>query len=156
MMSSDINLIAKYIYWGSLLLRLRLKWNFKTLRTWSGSYQRREVEYLELSLFRFAADTTTFCLQKVVFLLEKTASFAGRMLNFETQEVVMSTFTRMIRQEANEVWEANFRHPFVQGIANGTLSLESFRYYLLQDSYYLSHFARIQAIGASRDRKSVV
>ena len=62
----------------------------------------------------------------------------------------MSTFTRMIRQEANEVWEANFRHPFVQGIANGTLSLESFRYYLLQDSYYLSHFARIQAIGASR------
>lgn len=62
----------------------------------------------------------------------------------------MSTFTRMIRQEANEVWEANFKHPFVQGIANGTLSLESFRYYLLQDSYYLSQFARIQSIGASK------
>lgn len=62
----------------------------------------------------------------------------------------MSTFTQLIRQEANEIWEANFNHPFVQGIAKGTLSLESFKYYIMQDSYYLSHFARIQAIGASR------
>jgi thiaminase (transcriptional activator TenA) len=62
----------------------------------------------------------------------------------------MSTFTQLIRQEANQIWEANFNHTFVQGIAKGTLSLESFRYYILQDSYYLSHFARIQAIGASR------
>lgn len=62
----------------------------------------------------------------------------------------MSAFTQLIRQEANEIWEANFNHPFVQGIAKGTLSLESFKYYILQDSYYLSHFARIQAIGASR------
>jgi thiaminase (transcriptional activator TenA) len=62
----------------------------------------------------------------------------------------MSTFTQMIRQEANEIWEANFNHPFVQGIARGNLSLESFRYYIMQDSYYLSHFARIQSIGASR------
>lgn len=62
----------------------------------------------------------------------------------------MSTFTQLIRQEANEIWEANFDHPFVQGIAEGTLPLENFRYYVLQDSYYLSHFARIQSIAASR------
>ena len=62
----------------------------------------------------------------------------------------MSTFTQLIRQEAREIWEANLDHPFVQGIAKGTLPLENFRYYVLQDSYYLSHFARIQAIAASR------
>lgn len=62
----------------------------------------------------------------------------------------MSTFTQLIRQEANAIWEANFDHPFVQGIAEGTLPLENFRYYVLQDSYYLSHFARIQSIAASR------
>jgi thiaminase (transcriptional activator TenA) len=62
----------------------------------------------------------------------------------------MSTFTNQLRKEAHGIWEANFEHPFVKGIANGDLSLESFRYYVLQDSYYLSHFARIQAIGASK------
>lgn len=62
----------------------------------------------------------------------------------------MSTFTSQLRKEANRIWEANFEHPFVKGIANGDLSLESFRYYVLQDSYYLSHFARVQAIGASK------
>ncbi|KIY23782.1 MULTISPECIES: thiaminase II [Mesobacillus] len=62
----------------------------------------------------------------------------------------MSTFTQLIRQEANAIWEANLDHPFVQGIAKGSLPIENFRYYVLQDSYYLSHFARIQAIAASR------
>ncbi|RSD29082.1 thiaminase II [Mesobacillus subterraneus] len=62
----------------------------------------------------------------------------------------MSTFTSQIRREADPIWQANFQHPFVKGIANGELSLESFRYYVLQDSYYLSHFARIQALGAAK------
>jgi thiaminase (transcriptional activator TenA) len=64
--------------------------------------------------------------------------------------IFMSTFTNQLRKEAEAIWEANFEHPFVKGIANGDLSLESFRYYVLQDSYYLSHFARVQAIGASK------
>ncbi|MDQ0268231.1 thiaminase II [Cytobacillus purgationiresistens] len=61
-----------------------------------------------------------------------------------------TSFTQQIRKEANEIWIANFNHPFVKGIANGDLPLENFRYYVLQDSYYLSHFARVQAIGAAR------
>ncbi|MBE4906802.1 thiaminase II [Bacillus luteolus] len=60
------------------------------------------------------------------------------------------TFSQEIRKEANSIWEASFDHPFVTGIADGTLSLESFRYYVLQDAYYLSHFARIQALGAAK------
>ncbi|QOR67362.1 thiaminase II [Cytobacillus suaedae] len=59
-------------------------------------------------------------------------------------------FSQEIRKEADHIWEASFHHPFVTGIANGTLSLESFRYYVLQDAYYLSHFARIQALGAAK------
>jgi thiaminase (transcriptional activator TenA) len=62
----------------------------------------------------------------------------------------MSTFTEILREKAGAIWDANLEHPFVQGIASGELDLESFRYYVLQDSYYLSHFARVQAIGASR------
>ncbi|MCL1989486.1 MAG: thiaminase II [Defluviitaleaceae bacterium] len=55
------------------------------------------------------------------------------------------TFTAQIRKEANEIWEASFNHPFVQGIGNGTLSLEQFKYYVLQDAYYLHNFAKCQA-----------
>lgn len=62
----------------------------------------------------------------------------------------MTKFTEVLRHQAEPIWQANFDHPFIKGIANGNLSLESFRYYVLQDSYYLSHFARIQAIGAAR------
>jgi thiaminase (transcriptional activator TenA) len=60
------------------------------------------------------------------------------------------TFSKELRKEADPIWEASFHHPFVTGIADGTLSLESFRYYVLQDAYYLSHFARIQALGAAK------
>ncbi|WP_257349915.1 thiaminase II [Pseudalkalibacillus decolorationis] len=57
-------------------------------------------------------------------------------------------FSQQIRKEADRIWEASFEHPFVKGIGDGTLPLEKFRYYVLQDSYYLSHFARVQALGA--------
>ncbi|NDI35086.1 thiaminase II [Chengkuizengella sediminis] len=59
-------------------------------------------------------------------------------------------FTEQIRKEADAIWQASFKHPFVKGIADGTLSLDRFRYYVLQDSYYLSHFARVQSIAASQ------
>jgi thiaminase/transcriptional activator TenA len=62
----------------------------------------------------------------------------------------MPSFTEVLREKAALIWEANLNHPFVKGIANGDLSLESFKYYVLQDAYYLSHFARIQAMGAAR------
>lgn len=60
------------------------------------------------------------------------------------------TFSRQLREEVDHIWEASFKHPFVTGIGDGTLSLECFRYYVMQDAYYLSHFARIQALGAAK------
>lgn len=60
------------------------------------------------------------------------------------------TFSEQLRQEVDTIWEASFQHPFVKGIADGSLSLKSFRYYVLQDSYYLSHFAKVQAFGAAK------
>ncbi|MFD1739066.1 thiaminase II [Bacillus salitolerans] len=59
-------------------------------------------------------------------------------------------FTEELRSSVDSIWEASFNHPFVTGIADGSLSLECFRYYVMQDAYYLSHFSRIQAIGASK------
>lgn len=59
-------------------------------------------------------------------------------------------FSAQIRAEADQIWRASFEHPFVTGIADGSLALESFRYYVLQDAYYLNHFAQVQAIGAAK------
>ncbi|PSL36397.1 thiaminase /4-amino-5-aminomethyl-2-methylpyrimidine deaminase [Planomicrobium soli] len=57
-------------------------------------------------------------------------------------------FCKEVRQECKELWQASFDHPFVKGIADGTLPLDRFRFYVMQDAYYLSHFAKVQAIGA--------
>lgn len=59
------------------------------------------------------------------------------------------TFTALIRKEADACWEASFDHPFVKGIGNGTLSLEKFKYYVLQDAYYLHNFAKCQAYASA-------
>ena len=60
------------------------------------------------------------------------------------------SFSQLLRKEADAIWEASFQHPFVTKLGNGTLDIGSFRYYVLQDSYYLSHFARVQALGAAK------
>lgn len=62
----------------------------------------------------------------------------------------MMKFSEQLRLEADSIWEASFQHPFVTGIADGSLPLERFRYYVLQDSYYLSHFARVQALAGAK------
>jgi thiaminase/transcriptional activator TenA len=59
-------------------------------------------------------------------------------------------FSEQLRQAVDGSWNASFEHPFVQGIADGTLPLTSFRHYLLNDAYYLSQFARVQALGAAK------
>lgn len=59
-------------------------------------------------------------------------------------------FSQQLRQAADASWNASFEHPFVQGIGDGTLPLDCFRHYVLNDAYYLSQFARVQALGAAK------
>ena len=54
------------------------------------------------------------------------------------------------RQSAHEIWEANYAHPFVQGIGDGILSEVRFRYYLAQDYVYLIDFSRVLALAAAK------
>ena len=58
------------------------------------------------------------------------------------------------RSHAHAIWEASYAHPFVQGIGDGTLPEERFRYYLAQDYVYLIEFSRFFALAAAKARAS--
>lgn len=51
------------------------------------------------------------------------------------------TFTQELHALAKKSWQASKEHPFVQELVKGTLPLERYRFYLIQDAYYLQHFA---------------
>jgi thiaminase/transcriptional activator TenA len=59
-------------------------------------------------------------------------------------------FTDTLRKKAHAIWEANFDHPFVQGIGDGSLDEEKFKFYLAQDYVFLKDFCRFLAIAAAK------
>lgn len=60
--------------------------------------------------------------------------------------------TDTLRKKADAIWEANFDHPFVRGIGDGSLDEEKFKFYLAQDYVYLKDFCRFLAIGVAKSR----
>jgi thiaminase/transcriptional activator TenA len=51
-----------------------------------------------------------------------------------------------LRTVAGDAWSAYVAHPFVAGLADGSLPETSFRHYLGQDYLFLIHFARAYAL----------
>jgi thiaminase/transcriptional activator TenA len=51
---------------------------------------------------------------------------------------------------AQPVWEAQRAHPFVSGIADGTLDLERFKFWVRQDYLFLIDYARAFALAVAR------
>ncbi|MCT1901370.1 thiaminase II [Oceanobacillus sojae] len=56
-------------------------------------------------------------------------------------------FSERIRKTADPVWEKSHQHPFVQGIGNGTLDIEAFKFYMCQDYKYLIEYSKVIAMG---------
>lgn len=57
-----------------------------------------------------------------------------------------------LREAAAPIWEECLNHPFVTGIGDGTLSVEKFQYFMLQDYLYLFDYARVFALGVVKAR----
>lgn len=64
----------------------------------------------------------------------------------------MDTITQRLLAGSADIWESYLEHPFVKGIADGTLPPEKFRFYMVQDYHYLLDYARVFAIGAAKAR----
>ena len=58
--------------------------------------------------------------------------------------------TEELRRRADQIWRGILAHPFVAELYSGSLPLEKFRYYLLQDYNYLVNFAKALSLAAAR------
>lgn len=54
-------------------------------------------------------------------------------------------FSERLKKAAGPIFKAQLEHPFVKGLADGTLPLDRFRYYMIQDSLYIVNYARAMA-----------
>jgi thiaminase/transcriptional activator TenA len=52
--------------------------------------------------------------------------------------------------DISDVYDAILAHPFLAGLADGTLPRESFRHYVVQDAHYLRGYAKALAVCAAK------
>lgn len=60
------------------------------------------------------------------------------------------TFTDQLYELATPLWRASYEHAFIRQISDGTLPPAIFRFYLLQDWYYLSEFGKLHRLIADQ------
>ena len=58
-------------------------------------------------------------------------------------------FSEQLREKTKSSWDKSLNHPFVRGIAEGDLPLETFKNYIMQDIYYLKHYGKVHAFAAA-------
>ena len=61
----------------------------------------------------------------------------------------MMTFTDELKEMTQDTWDRSLNHPFVRGVTDGSLPLEKFKFYILQDIYYLKHYGKVHAFAAA-------
>lgn len=63
------------------------------------------------------------------------------------------SFIREVVEETLPMWESSLSLPFVKGLADGTLSEELFKGYIIQDSIYLREYARVFAMAIFKSER---
>jgi len=59
-------------------------------------------------------------------------------------------FTGELWAAGESVYRQILAHPFLAGLTDGSLDRESFRFYVVEDAYYLTEFARALSLAASK------
>jgi thiaminase/transcriptional activator TenA len=62
------------------------------------------------------------------------------------------SITGRMRAASTDVWAELHAHPFIRELADGTLPLEKFRFFVEQDDLFLEDYARCLALGVSKAR----
>lgn len=56
-------------------------------------------------------------------------------------------FSERLYNEASDIWQGYYAHPFVKGIGDGSLDIEKFKFFMVQDYLYLLQYAKVFALG---------
>ncbi|AFS78799.1 Thiaminase II [Gottschalkia acidurici 9a] len=56
-------------------------------------------------------------------------------------------FSERLFKSAEGIFNSYYEHPFVKGIGEGTLDVDKFKFYMVQDYLYLLDYAKIFALG---------
>src|SRR5260370_31034381 len=59
-------------------------------------------------------------------------------------------FTAELWESIGAIYAAILRHPFINGLTDGSLPHENFKFYAVQDALYLREFARALSITGAR------
>jgi thiaminase/transcriptional activator TenA len=62
-------------------------------------------------------------------------------------------FTGELWAAGESIYRSILAHPFLRGLTDGTLDRASFRFYVVEDVYYLTEFARALSVTAARAPK---
>jgi len=60
------------------------------------------------------------------------------------------TFSTQLRRQGDVIWRAILRHPFLRELYAGTLPMDRFSYFILQDYLYLLDFAQVLCQGGAK------
>ena len=60
------------------------------------------------------------------------------------------SYTALLRQKVDSLWEKEYMHPFVQGIGSGSLELEKFQHYMKQDYLFLIEFSKVISLAIAK------
>ncbi|NCD01813.1 MAG: thiaminase II [Clostridia bacterium] len=63
------------------------------------------------------------------------------------------TLTDELYESVKEIWDGYYEHPFVKGIGDGSLPIEKFKFYMLQDYLYLYDYAKVFALGVVKSKE---
>jgi len=58
--------------------------------------------------------------------------------------------SKKLLEKTKEIWEEYYTHPFTMGIADETLDIEKFKFYMIQDYLYLIDYAKVFALGVAK------
>ena len=62
----------------------------------------------------------------------------------------MGQVTERLLAATKDIWDSYYTHPFVQGLADGSLDKEKFKFYMVQDYLYLLDYIKVFALGCAK------
>ena len=65
-------------------------------------------------------------------------------------EATITSLTKRLWESIGGIYEQILKHPFIEGLTEGTLARDVFRFYVIQDAHYLREYARALNLLAAR------